>query len=171
LVGPGGLIAGGTVTVAGTAVTYAFALMQSSTGSYTVTVSPFDLSGTVPGPVQVTNFTIPAGGAAGGAAGAAQTNATFGATVKPFPNPAVTAPTAIQFTLPLASTVDVDIFTLTGRRILHQSNPYASGTQTFNWGLVNDAGGAIANGVYLARVTATNALGTVHATKKIMVVK
>jgi flagellar hook assembly protein FlgD len=170
LTGPGGLVAGGSVQVNGTAVTYSTSAVLSSTGSYTVTISPFDLSGTVPGAVTVTQFSIPASGGGVIAPGLTQTNASFGATLAPGPNPAVTS-TKIFFNLLLASTVTVDIYTLTGHRVLHQTNSFASGQQFFLWGLVNDAGGSIANGVYIARVTATNALGTVHASKKILVVK
>lgn len=169
LTGPGGTIAGGLVTVSGTAVTYSTTAVLSTTGSYTVTISPYDLSGTVPGAVQVTQFTLASG--AGSGSSSSQSNSTFASNLKPFPNPVRTAPATIQFVLTLASTVDIDIYTLTGQRVLHQSNSYASGTQTFSWGLVNDAGGSVASGVYIARVKATNTLGTVSATKKIMVLK
>lgn len=167
LTGPNGTIDGGIVTVSGTAVTYSTTAVLSTTGSYTITISPYDLSGTVPGTVQVTQFNL----TTGGGSSSALSNAAFAASVKPFPNPIKTSPMTFQFVLAVAATVEIDIYTLTGKRVLHQSNSYASGTQTFSWGLVNDAGGTIANGVYIARVKATNSLGSAVATKKIMVIK
>ncbi len=169
LTGPGGLIAGGLVTVSGTAVSYSTTAVLTATGTYTLAIAPFDLSGTVPGPVLNTTFVLPAGGA-GAAPGTTQTNASFAAALIPAPNPAKTSAN-IMFNLPVASNVTIDIYTLTGHRVLHQINSYPAGAQFYTWGLVNDAGSTIANGVYIARVTATNSLGTVHATKKIMVVK
>ena len=77
----------------------------------------------------------------------------------------------IRFDLAVASTVEIDIFTLTGQRVLHRSDPYASGSQFFSWDLSNDGGGALASGVYIMRAKATNSLGTVTSTKKIMVLK
>lgn len=166
LVGPAGAISGGVVTVAGTAVTYTTTTVIASTGSYTITISPFDVSGTAPGAVQVTQFMLSASGGS-----SAASNEAFASSVIPYPNPIRTAPATIKFTLAVASTVDIDIFTLTGQRVFHQSNSYASGTQTFPWNLLNDAGNSIASGVYLAHVKATNSLGTARASKKIMVVK
>ncbi|MEK7384148.1 MAG: T9SS type A sorting domain-containing protein [Elusimicrobiota bacterium] len=167
LTGPNGAITGGVVTgLPGTAVTFTLS-QQTSTGSYSITISPYDQSGTVPGTVQTTQFNL----TSSGGTSTTLSNAAFAASLKPFPNPVRTGSATIQFVLAVASTVEIDIHTLTGQRVLHRSDSYASGTQAFSWGLVNDMGGSVASGVYIARVKATNSLGTVTATKKIMVVK
>ena len=168
LAGPAGAIAGGIVTVSGSAVTYSTTAVLSSTGAYTLTITPWDSTNGAQGSPTIVPFTLLA---SGGGSSSAASNAAFVASVVPYPNPVRTAPATIKFTLAVASTVDVDIYALTGQRVFHQSNSYASGAQTTTWNLVNDAGGSIASGVYLARVKATNSLGTVRASKKIMVVK
>ena len=180
LTGPGGAIGGGLVGVSGTAVTYSTSAVLSDTGTYSISITAVDLSGN-PGTVQNTLFNIPAsgGGGGGGSGGSTQTNASFAATTLAFPNPVKTAPASISFKLAVASTVDIDIYTLAGRRVLHKTIAAAAGANgcdvalscTFTWQLVNDAGSSIASGVYIARVAASNSLGTVHATKKILVVK
>jgi hypothetical protein len=60
LVGPTGANLGGSVTEAGAVVTYSTTAVLSSTGSYTVTVNPFDTTGAYPGSQVVTQFNLPA---------------------------------------------------------------------------------------------------------------
>ena len=167
LTGPLGPIAGSSVTVSGTAVTFTVPSV-STVGVYSVTINPIGSTGNV-GPVSTIGFTVSASGA-GGSIG---TNAGFSSSVVSYPNPVKTAPAKIRFTVGLDTAMDIDIYTLTGRRILHQSQTYAASSlpQFFPWFLVNDSGGSVASGVYLVHLTATSAEGTTRVSKKIMVVK
>lgn len=162
LTGPGGAIGGGVVTVTSTGLLYSTSAVLSTTGTYTVSITPIDSNGAL-GPVQVTNFTVSATVSSG-----AGSNASFSSTAVAYPNPAKTPPATLSFTLGVASTVTIDIFTLTGRRVLHRSAAYpaSANAQTFLWNLVNDAGNSVANGVYLVHATAVGSDGTTSTFKK-----
>lgn len=175
--GPFGIVPGGVVTVAGAQVTYSTTAVAFSTaGAYTVTVNPLDATNTNVGPTGNAGFTIAAGGGGGGGGGAggpAQSNALLAASLRSVPNPVKNGPASIGFTIAADSTVDVDIYTLTGQRVVHSEKRYftANNPNSYLWNLANDAGSGVANGIYVAHITVSNALGTVKAAKKIMVVK
>ncbi|MFI5363172.1 MAG: T9SS type A sorting domain-containing protein [Elusimicrobiota bacterium] len=156
-------IPGTTTLMSGTTVTFTPSRTVSlAAGAYTLTVIPVGTQANA-GATVVAAFNLVASG----------TNANFSAGAVAYPNPVKTAPAKIQFTLGLASTVTIDIYTLTGQRVLHQSNSYPASPspQTFLWQLVNDAGSSVANGVYLVHVAAQSASGTDRFSKKILVVK
>jgi flagellar hook assembly protein FlgD len=172
LTGPSGLLAGGVLSgLPGTALTYTFpAIAFSTAGSYSLVIHPIDATNVNVGPVQNIAFTVTAGSSGLPGTGS---NGTFAATAVAFPNPVKTPPATIQFTLGLASTVTVDIFTLTGQRVLHQVQQYpaSASPQSFLWQMTNDAGNSVASGIYLVHVTAASAQGSTQFKKKILVVR
>ncbi len=168
LTGPSGLIAGGAVSASANVVTYSTTAVLSATGTYTAVITAKDVNGNVSAPLSY-SFVIPTSGASVG--GTTQDQGTFAASVIPYPNPVKVGPAKIDFTLAAAATVDIDIFTITGNRVFHQSNSYASGSQTFSWSVVNDASSQIANGIYIVQVTANNSLQKLRARKKLLIVK
>lgn len=175
LTGPSGPIAGGNVTASGTTVTYSTTAVLSATGTYVVSIVAKDSNGNQTSQLSY-NFLIPSSGSGSGGGSGGSTSTTQSSSslaVKAYPNPAKGVGTAtISFVLAQPSTVDIDIYTLTGRRLFHNEQYYASaGANTFPWKLSNDAGNVIASGIYLVRVKASNSLGTVSAFKKLMVIK
>lgn len=165
-----GASGGGTISNSAVTVTFTTATTQSSTGSYTVQVTAKDSLGNTATP-QAFTFTIQPGGTAGTGTVARQTEDDFRKTVLSFPNPVRTGPATFAFDLKLASTVDLDLYTLTGERIFHLTQPFGAGANTFNWNLVNDGGAKIATGVYLLRITANDGANTVRASRKVMVIR
>jgi hypothetical protein len=180
LTGPKGPIAGGTVSgLPGATITYSTTAVAFSTpGAYSLVVHPIDVTNTNIGPVDTIVFNVNATGSGSGGPGTGS-NTSFASTAVAFPNPVKTAPAAIQFTLGIPSDVTIDIFTLTGQRVFHNSQAYPALTPAtpytvaactiandcFPWQLINDAGSSVANGVYLVHVTASGG-GTVNTFKK-----
>ena len=161
--GIGPAINGSVAPVAGSTVAFTITPLSPilNAGAYTLTVSPVGTASNAGTPQTVTVNVAATG-----------TNATFASSAIAFPNPAKTS-AKIQFNLGLDSTVTIDIYTLTGRRVLHESQQYLAspGAQSYVWTLVNDAGNSVANGVYLVHVTASSSGGTAQFKKKILVVK
>ena len=74
-----------------------------------------------------------------------------------FPNPAATTAT-VNYFLPTGATApELRIFDLSGKQVLRQT--LAAGDTQFEWGLLNDDGAAVSNGVYFCMITATSAAG------------
>ena len=171
--GPAGPILGGVITgLPGATITYSTTAVAFSTpGAYSLVIHPIDATNTNIGPTQNVGFNVTAGAGAGGPG--TGSNASFSSTAVAFPNPVKKSPATISFQLGLASTVTIDIYTMTGQRVLHQvaSYPASAAAQTFLWQLANDAGNSVANGVYLVHVSASSAAGTNTFKKKILVVR
>lgn len=109
-----------------------------------------------------------------GSAVATQTADQFKNSVITYPNPSRGgAPANIDFNIVTASTVDFDIFTLTGSRLFHKTQGFlpCAGACTFPWSLVNDAGTSVGSGVYLVRVTARNGANVFTTTRKVMIIR
>ncbi|MBI5242814.1 MAG: T9SS type A sorting domain-containing protein [Elusimicrobia bacterium] len=167
LTGPGGLVAGGSVSASSNTVTYSTSTVQSSTGNYTLSIIARDANG------NANTFTDSfALSAAGGGGSAAQSfDDVFKSSIKAYPNPVRRAPLNIKFTLTAAASVDFDLFNLLGERAFHATMSYPAGTQTFPWDLINDASNTVGNGVYLLRLSANTGRQTVRVTKKVMVIR
>ena len=159
---------GGTLSAVGTVVTWSTSTAIVSTGTYIVTITPRDSVGTAAAATPV-SFSIPASASGGG--GATMTQDAFQASVIPFPNPSVGGPVAVKFTVAAAASVDVDLYTLSGQRVFHQTQSYAAGAQTFNWNLVNQNGNRVSSGVYMLRITANDGQNILRANKKVMILR
>jgi hypothetical protein len=87
---------------------------------------------------------------------------------EPHPNPAV-GPCRIEFDLPSASAVDVEVFDVGGRRVtrLAEHRNFEAGPQTLEWRLADRHGRAVSPGIYFVRVTAGRNTGVT----KILVVR
>lgn len=160
---------GGTVANSGVTVTFSTAVAQTSTGTYTVQVTAKDTLGNTATP-QAFTFSIQPG-SVGGTTIVRQSEESFKKTVTSYPNPVRTGPAKFDFTLTVASTVDIDLYTLKGDRVFHQTQAFAAGANTFNWDLVNNSGSGIATGVYLLRITANDGQSTIRASRKVMVIR
>jgi hypothetical protein len=158
LSGPSGPIAGGQVSTSNYTVTYT-TTSQVSVGTYTVTMMPEDSFGDIASTSTYT-FVIPS---------ASPASAGSFTSIVAYPNPVRSSPLNVAFTLGSSGSVDVDIFTILGQRIRHDSGTYGSGTSTYQWYLVNDSNSRVAAGVYIIRMTANSGGQTSVVTKKAMV--
>lgn len=169
--GPGGDIFSSTGT-ADKVITWTSTATQSAAGSYTVKLTVKDTTGNQYTPSPLPGFTIPASGSGGGSGGVTeQTAEQFRNSVSAFPNPARGAPAKIAFTLTVTSTVDLDVYTVLGERVYHETKTFAAGANTFDWSLVNNASGRIGSGIYLVRITAHDGSKSVTAMRKLMVIR
>lgn len=166
------IVSSGTVTsgTAGTiTLTYATQASTSTTPGYTVQVTPRDGAGNT-GATQTINFFY---ATTGGATATTPANASFADTVYAYPNPATAGSATIAYTLTSVSDVKIEMFNMLGEKVYDRtllSQPAASGTT--GWNLDNKSGDKIGSGLYLIRVTATDASGvTSKATKKLVVVR
>ena len=159
---------GGAVSAAGSVVTVTLPAAASSTGTYTAKIIAIDAGGNAALAPFSVSFTIPTQSANT----VVQTADAFRASVLPSPNPARNGnPMAVKFTLLAPASMEIDLYTLTGQRVYHQTQSYPAGTSAFNWALTNDAGSAVASGVYILRMTASTGSQVLKATKKVMVLK
>jgi hypothetical protein len=69
----------------------------------------------------------------------------------PYPNPSNGAPITIKVSTPEQSSVTMEIYTLTFRKIKSQEDTIY-GSQNLRWDLKDDAGVQVANGVYYVRI-------------------
>lgn len=164
----GGASIQGTLSATGQVVTWTANATVSSTGTYSLSITPKDSLGTAGTPVGTT-FVIT--GSASGGGGATMTQDAFKAAVVPFPNPSAGGPVAINFTVAAQASVDFDLYTLAGQRVFHQTQSYAAGAQTFNWNLVNQNGNKVSSGVYMLRITANDGQNILRAGKKVMILR
>jgi hypothetical protein len=74
----------------------------------------------------------------------------------PYPNPSNGSPITFNISVPVESTVTVDVFTLAFRKITSQSREIY-GDQNFQWDLKDVSGDLVANGVYYIRVHVSGA--------------
>jgi hypothetical protein len=79
----------------------------------------------------------------------------------PFPNPSTGSPISFNLKVPGQSTVTLDVFTLTFRKIFSQT-AQIYGSQTFQWALKDISGFQVSNGLYYVRV---HVAGSQSATK------
>jgi len=165
LTDPGGTNVGGTVSTSGSDVTYSTATSMTSTGTYTLTVTPRDSVGNA-GSATPYTFNIPSS-----AAGSVTDQSTFETNFIPYPNPVRSPPLNVEFQLDNTANVSFDIYNILGERVLHQASSYAAGTRTFTWNLSNDAGQRVGNGVYLLRITAQDSTQSLTSVKKVMVIQ
>jgi hypothetical protein len=70
---------------------------------------------------------------------------------QPFPNPSTGAPISFNISVPGESTVTMDVFTLSFRKIASQTKQI-DGSQTFQWDLKDLAGVQVADGLYYVRI-------------------
>ncbi len=192
LSGPDGVVPGGNVTYSGTSVLYSTAVAVSTAGAYNLTINPFDTTNTYPGTSTIVPFVVSATGVSGSSSGTPQSPQQLSYSIVPYPNPAKNCARISFQTEVNPSDATIDIYTLTGARVLHQivSCPSVSMTPTcsgasspalgttaasnncvFAWPLNNDQGGAVSSGVYNLHITINNTEGEVDAWKKIMVIK
>jgi FtsP/CotA-like multicopper oxidase with cupredoxin domain len=83
----------------------------------------------------------------------------------PAPNP-VQAMGDVKFTLPTAGRVDIDLYSVTGRRVGRiASGWFGAGEHTIPWRGMSDGGNAPANGVYFVRLKGVN----VDLTQKLVI--
>ena len=68
-----------------------------------------------------------------------------------YPNP-FNPMTTISFQLPSAGPVDISIYDITGRQVLHQSQRYDSGLNSFIWQGTDAQGTKVTSGFYLCQV-------------------
>jgi hypothetical protein len=87
---------------------------------------------------------------------------------EPHPNPTA-GPCRIEFDLPGAGLVDVEVFDVGGRRVTHlaQHRNFEAGPQTLEWRLSDGHGRTVSPGIYFVRVTA----GRNNGVRKILVVR
>jgi len=81
-------------------------------------------------------------------------------------------PALLVLSLPAASTVDVVVFDLAGRRVaslVHQPEP--AGVHEYRWNGAGDGGGRVASGVYLARAQVTAAGRPATLVARVVVVR
>jgi hypothetical protein len=83
-----------------------------------------------------------------------------------YPNP-FNAGTLIQFDLPRASDVRLEIINILGQTVWETSNHYSAGTQRINWNGTRTDGSAVSSGVYYYRLTA----GSFVRTRKMVILK
>jgi hypothetical protein len=69
----------------------------------------------------------------------------------PFPNPSNGSPIFFNVEVPGPSTVTLDVFTLSFRKIFSETEQI-NGSQTLQWDLKDVSGVAVANGVYYVRI-------------------
>jgi hypothetical protein len=69
----------------------------------------------------------------------------------PYPNPTTESPISVDVSVPVESTVTMDVFTLAFRSIASQTREI-QGTQTFHWDLKDHGGFQVANGLYYVRI-------------------
>ncbi len=167
---PGAVSQGGAVAIPGTggtlrSVTYSSATVLATTGTYTVTVTPRDASGN--SATQTFSFLL----ASATSASTKLNQEQFQNSLIPGPNPVREAPAKFNFRLSQASSVTIELFTLTGERVFLQTQPFAAGAQAFEWSITNSGGSRVGSGVYLLRISANDGSSTLVATKKIMVIK
>jgi hypothetical protein len=160
-----------------------------------VQIVPYDVTNTDPGTTQSTSFNVVStGSGAPGAPTIVQSPGQLAYSLVPYPNPNKKGVDCIgisfQTITSATSNVFVDVYTLTGARVLHQSvvcpgtspicpgasapsntSPAVNNNCGYMWALTNDQGGTVANGVYNLHVTVNNSEGTVDAWKKVMVLK
>ncbi|MFC1521228.1 T9SS type A sorting domain-containing protein [Elusimicrobiota bacterium] len=161
--------AGGTISVSSSilasAMTLSFAA-QSTTGTYTLSVTPKDTVGNTGSMVNLTfvlsiviqQVTI--------------TQDSFKTSVIAYPNPVRAAPINIEYTTVAASDVTLEIFNVLGERVYNKTQAnVAAGTNIMQWSLVNDASNKVGNGVYIYRLKAKNSSQTLKTVKKIMVIQ
>jgi hypothetical protein len=83
----------------------------------------------------------------------------------PAPNP-VQAMGDVKFTLPASGRMDIDLYSVTGRRVGRiASGWFEAGAHTIPWRGVTDGGTALANGVYFVRLKGVN----VDLTQKLVI--
>lgn len=163
----GGSSIAGSLSASGQVVTWTAAATVSSTGTYTLTVTPRDSFGTAGTPVGTT-FAITSGSSGGNTT---MTQDAFKASVVPFPNPAAGGPMRVNFQVAANASVDFDLYTLSGRRVLHVTQSYPAGTGAFNWNLTNQSGSRVASGVYMLHITANDGQNILKASKKVMILR
>jgi hypothetical protein len=102
--------------------------------------------------------------------------ATYTATVssvpiisQPYPNPSNGSPVTFQISVPSQSTVTMDVFTLSFRKIASQTT-LVNGAQTFQWNLLDVSGTQVSNGLYYVRVHITG-LQSLTKIMKILVLR
>jgi hypothetical protein len=80
------------------------------------------------------------------------------------PNP-FNPETAIRFTLPARTTVTAEVYSVDGKRVrtLVRSHSYGAGPVELRWNGVDDAGAAVASGVYFVRVRSPLGMHTARA--------
>jgi hypothetical protein len=69
----------------------------------------------------------------------------------PFPNPSNGSPITFNVQVPGPSTVTLDVFTLSFRKIFSETET-VNGSQNLEWDLKDVSGVAVANGVYYVRI-------------------
>jgi hypothetical protein len=74
----------------------------------------------------------------------------------PYPNPVYSGQVGFDVTVPTASTVSWDVFTLAFRKIDGVGPQQISRTATYHWNLTDKDGKSAANGIYYIRVTVVN---------------
>lgn len=169
--GPQGVVFAST-GVAGNVITWTSTASVSLAGAYAVSMILRDSTGNQYIPNPVPGFTIAASGSSGGSGGvAAQTAEQFRNSVSAYPNPARSAPARIAFTLAVTSSVDLDVYTVLGERVYHETKTFAAGANTFDWSMVNNTNGRIGSGIYLVRITAHDGTKSVTAMRKLMVIR
>ncbi len=89
----------------------------------------------------------------------------------PYPNPVTNGP--IQFDLitpPGSHTIELDVFTISFRKVVEHTIKFTGVTTTVQWDLKDRMGSAVADGLYYVRITVT---GTGSSTKilKVMILK
>ncbi|HTC21093.1 MAG TPA: T9SS type A sorting domain-containing protein, partial [bacterium] len=87
-----------------------------------------------------------------------------------YPNPARGGDVKFQFQLPASSVVEIRVFDVTGAAVWGetlQASQTQAGANLVDWNLANQAGGKLASGIYIYRVTvggqtATHKLAIIH---------
>jgi hypothetical protein len=75
----------------------------------------------------------------------------------PYPNPVYSSgPVSFDVTVPSASTVSWDVFTLAFRKIYGSGSQSIAYKATYSWNLQDKDGHPVANGLYYIRVTVVN---------------
>ncbi|MBN1558619.1 T9SS type A sorting domain-containing protein [candidate division KSB1 bacterium] len=72
-----------------------------------------------------------------------------------YPNP-FNPTTTISFQLPTAGQVDISIYDITGRQVLHHAQQYDSGSSSFIWQGVDAKGKKVTSGFYICQVKYNN---------------
>ncbi|MBI4370311.1 MAG: T9SS type A sorting domain-containing protein [Elusimicrobia bacterium] len=171
LVSSTGTTLSGTLSISASSLTYTLSSTVSSTGTYTLSVTPRDASGNVGSLTSVTFLLQEASSGGSGSSGSASRAETFRNSVYAYPNPVKSAPLRVRYDLDRSADVEFDVFNLLGERVYHvETSGVTSGAQTLTWNLVNDASSKIGSGIYIYRLR-TKGSDQVEATKKVVVVQ